>query len=130
MYLMTLLTYVLSAIMLKQYLQLNICGESVKLTKDQKKYLSKVANLGCIICTRLGFAGTPAEIHHVRGLGLGMGVRSSHYDTLPLCSEHHRGNTGYHGMGRKAFERQYEVTETQLLEQVKEMLNDEEIESS
>jgi hypothetical protein len=33
-------------------------------------------------------------------------------------------------MGRKAFERQYEVTETQLLEQVKEMLNDEEIESS
>jgi hypothetical protein len=130
MYLMTLLTYVLSAIMLKQYLQLNICGESVKLTKDQKKYLSKVANLGCIICTRLGFAGTPAEIHHVRGLGLGMGVRSSHYDTLPLCPEHHRGNTGYHGMGRKAFERQYDVTETQLLEQVKEMLNDEEIESS
>jgi len=127
---MTLLMYVLSAIMQRQYRQLNICGENVKLTKDQKKYLSKVANLGCIICTRLGFAGTPAEIHHVRGLGLGMGVRSSHYDTLPLCPEHHRGNTGYHGMGRKAFERQYEVTETQLLEQVKEMLNDEEIESS
>jgi hypothetical protein len=33
-------------------------------------------------------------------------------------------------MGRKAFERQYEVTEQQLLEQVKEMLDDEEIESS
>jgi hypothetical protein len=117
--------------MQRQYRQLNICGENVKLTKDQKKYLSKVANLGCIICTRLGFAGTPAEIHHVRGLGLGMGVRSSHYDTLPLCPVHHRGSTtGYHGLGRKAFERQYEVTETQLLEQVKEMLNDEEIESS
>jgi hypothetical protein len=33
-------------------------------------------------------------------------------------------------MGRKAFERKYEITEQQLLEQVKEMLNDEEIESS
>jgi hypothetical protein len=116
--------------MQRQYLQLNICGESVKLTKAEKKYLSKVANLGCIICYRLGYAGTPSEIHHVRGLGLGMGVRSSHYDTLPLCPEHHRGNTGYHGMGRKAFERQYEVTEQQLLEQVKEMLNDEENQSS
>jgi 5-methylcytosine-specific restriction endonuclease McrA len=130
MYLMMLLTYVLSAIMLKQYHQLNICGESVKLTKDQKKYLSKVANLGCIICTRLGYAGTPSEIHHIRGLGLGMGVRNSHDNVIPLCPSHHRGNDGYHGMGRKAFERKYEVTETQLLEQVKEMLNDEEIESS
>ena len=122
---------VLRAIMQRQYLQLNICGESVKLTKDQKKYLAKVANLGCIICYRIGYAGTPSEIHHVRGLGLGMGVRSSHYDTLPLCPEHHRGSkAGYHGLGRKAFERQYEVTEQQLLEQVKEMLNDEENQSS
>jgi len=122
-----LLTYVLNAIMQRQYHQLNRYGESVKLTKDQKKYLSKVADLGCIICYRLGYAGTPSEIHHVRGLGLGMGVRSSHYDTLPLCPEHHRGNTGYHGMGRKAFERQYKVTEHELLKQVKEMLDDEEV---
>jgi hypothetical protein len=33
-------------------------------------------------------------------------------------------------MGRKAFERKYETTEQDLLIQVKEMLNDEEIESS
>ena len=100
------------------------------MTKDEKKYLSKVADIGCIICYRLGYIGTPAEIHHVRGMGLGMGVRSSHYDTLPLCPEHHRGKSGYHGMGRKAFERQYDVTETQLLVQVKELLNDEENEGS
>lgn len=92
--------------------------------KREKEFLSKVADIGCIICYRLGYAGTPSEIHHVRGLGLGMGVRSSHYDTLPLCPEHHRGNTGYHGMGRKAFERQYGTTEQQLLEQVKEMLDE------
>jgi len=116
--------YVQSAIILRLSAKFNRYGESVKLTKDEKKYLSKVADLGCIICYRLGFAGTPAEIHHVRGLGLGMGVRSSHYDTLPLCPEHHRGNTGYHGMGRKAFERQYETTERVLLNHVWELLNE------
>lgn len=94
------------------------------MTKDEKRYLSKVADIGCIICFRQGNAGTWAEIHHVRGLGLGMGVRNTHYNTVPLCVFHHRGNEGYHGMGRKAFERKYEVTEKQLLEQVKEMLNE------
>ncbi len=95
------------------------------MTKDEKKYLSKIADLGCIICRRLSYMGTPAEIHHVRGMGLGMAVRSSHYATIPLCPEHHRGNAGYHGMGRKAFERRYEVTERELLEQTQELLNEE-----
>lgn len=94
------------------------------MTKDEKKYLSKVADLGCIICYRLGYIGTPAEIHHVRGMGLGMAVRSSNYATIPLCPTHHRGNDGYHGMGRKAFERRYEVTESELLEQVKGLINE------
>ena len=94
------------------------------MTKDEKKYLSKVAELGCIICYRLGYIGTPAEIHHVRGMGLGMAVRSSHYATIPLCPTHHRGNVGYHGLGRKAFERRYEITEQELLAQVKELLDE------
>jgi hypothetical protein len=94
------------------------------MTKDEKKYLAKVADLGCIICCRQDNAGTPAEIHHVRGIGLGMGVRSGHYDAIPLCPEHHRGNTGYHGMGRKAFERKYQITEIDLLIQVKGLLNE------
>lgn len=95
------------------------------MTKDERKYLSAVAELGCIICRRLGYMGTPAEIHHVRGMGLGMGVRSSHYQTIPLCPEHHRGNAGYHGMGRKAFERRYSVTEAELVDQVRSLLNEE-----
>jgi hypothetical protein len=69
--------------------------------------------------------GTPCEIHHVRGIGLGMGVRSSHYQTIGLCPPHHRGNIGYHGLGRKAFERRYDVTERELLEQTQELLNEE-----
>jgi hypothetical protein len=55
---------------------------------------------------------------------LGMGVRNSNYNVIGLCREHHRGNTGYHGMGRKAFERRYEVTELELAQQVQEILNE------
>ena len=91
----------------------------------EKKYLNKVAQLPCPICKLLGYSGDGGvEIHHVRGLGLGMGVRSGHYDTIPLCPSHHRGNDGYHGMGRKAFERKYQITEIDLLVQVKGLLNE------
>lgn len=95
------------------------------MTKDEKKYLSRIADLGCIICYRLGYMGTPCEIHHVRGIGLGIGVRSSHYQTIGLCPPHHRGDIGYHGLGRKAFERLYNVTERELLKQTQELLNEE-----
>jgi len=39
-----------------------------------------------------------------------------------LCPEHHRGNTGIHGLGRKAFERKYQITEEGLLQIVSERL--------
>lgn len=92
------------------------------MTKDEKKHLSRVAELGCVLCARLGYPGTPAEVHHIR-TQTGAGRRASHYDTLPLCPEHHRGNTGLHGLGRKAFERKYNLTELELLEEVKEKLH-------
>jgi hypothetical protein len=94
------------------------------MTKDEKRYLSKVADIGCIICYNAGYPQSPCEIHHCRGIGLGLGVRNNHYNVIGLCPSHHRGNEGYHGMGRKAFERKYNITEQQLLEQVKEMLNE------
>jgi hypothetical protein len=56
---------------------------------------------------------------------LGMGVRNSNYAVLPLCPPHHRGNIGYHGLGRKAFERRYEVTELELAQQVESILSPE-----
>lgn len=90
--------------------------------KAEKQYLARVADLGCIVCDRLGYPGTPAEIHHIR-THTGAGRRASHFDTLPLCPEHHRGNTGLHGLGRKAFERRYSITELELLEAVKQKLN-------
>ena len=35
---------------------------------------------------------------------------------IGLCPEHHRGNTGVHGLGRKSFAVKYGVTEEDLLE--------------
>lgn len=87
----------------------------------EKRHLSRVAGLGCIIC------GGPAEIHHIRH-GQGMGQRSSDFDAIGLCPPHHR--TGGHGvalhMGQEAFERNF-GTEVELLAQVRAELGISEI---
>ena len=76
-------------------------------TKQQKEHYDKLARLGCILCIRLGYGeGTPAEIHHIRRAG-----KKSNAPVVPLCPEHHRGNTGIHGLGRKRFEREYHYDE-------------------
>ena len=91
------------------------------MTKDEKHHLSLVAELGCAVCRRLGYPGTPAEIHHLRA-GQGWG-RSSHYHTIGLCPEHHRGKTGVHGLGTKGFPKHYGFTEQDLLEDVRCLLS-------
>lgn len=93
-------------------------------TLAEKKHLGRVAELGCAVCRRMGYPGTPAEIHHLRA-GTGAGRRSSHMDVLPLCVEHHRGKTGIHGMGTKAFVRHYGITEQELVDEVYQLLGEE-----
>jgi hypothetical protein len=88
---------------------------------NSKTHLNRVAGLGCIICSRLGYPDSPAEIHHIRA-GTGMGRRASDYDTLPLCPEHHRGKTGVHGLGTKGFVKHWGVSEHELLADVKMLL--------
>ncbi len=83
--------------------------------------MGRVAASGCILCRRLGYGDTAPEIHHIR-TRTGAGKRASHFDVIGLCPEHHRGQTGLHGMGRKAFERHYGVTELELLAETKDML--------
>lgn len=83
------------------------------MNKAEKQHLSKVAELGCIICQM------PAEIHHIR-TGMGIGQRNSHFNVIPLCPHHHRTG-GYpfaiHA-GQKGFEEMF-GTELELLERVK-----------
>ena len=81
-------------------------------TKAEKKHYEKLAGLGCILCIRLGYGeGTPAEIHHIR-----KGGKRSNAPVIPLCPEHHRGNTGIHHLGAKGFFKTYNVSEDDLLE--------------
>lgn len=72
-----------------------------------------------MLCRNLGHKDTPAEIHHIRR----MGGKRDNAPVIPLCPEHHRGNTGVHGMGRKAFARHYGLTEEDLLAQVTQLLS-------
>jgi len=89
--------------------------------KVEKQHMNRVAEIGCILCKHLGLGETPCELHHPR-TGTGAGRRASHFDVIGLCPEHHRGNSGLHGMGRKAFEKYYGITELELLEKVTECL--------
>ena len=90
-------------------------------TAAERKHMSRVAELGCAVCRRMGYEGTPAELHHPRA-GTGGGRRASHFDVIPLCPEHHRGATGLHGLGTKGFPKRWGFTELDLLEDVRRLL--------
>lgn len=85
------------------------------MTKAAQNHKTRVAELGCILCSHiLGIHGTPAQLHHPRR-GAGMAQRASDFDVIPLCPEHHQGNTGVHGLGTKGFTKHWGVTEADLL---------------
>jgi hypothetical protein len=89
-------------------------------TKSEKEKYRKIAELGCSLCRHQGNEGTPAELHHIRRTG-----RRSDAPVIPLCPYHHRGsNTSIHGMGRRRFEAEYDVTEESLLAQTLELINE------
>ena len=90
-------------------------------TKAERKHMNRVAELGCAVCRRMGYAGTPAELHHLRRLAGGWG-RSDNMSVIPLCTEHHRGNTGLHGLGTKGFEKHYGYDEANLLSDTHKLL--------
>ena len=74
----------------------------------------------CCLCRRLGISDdSPSLFHHVRN-GM-LGKRGN--DGIPLCFEHHVGKTGIHGLGKRAFEAKYGVTEAELLEDTRRELN-------
>ena len=88
-------------------------------TKAEREHMSRVASLGCWVC------GQPAQVHHIRNKGkgfgnVGIGNRSSHYDTIPLCMSHHTGNFSIHNR-KKEFEAKY-GTEHEILQKVKERI--------
>ena len=82
--------------------------------------MSKVASLGCLVCQR------PANVHHIRPVGLGIGMRSGHYQTIPLCHDHHQGQFSIHNC-KEQFEAMYGTEEELLHRTLKEINNIEQV---
>lgn len=93
-------------------------------TKDEKAFMDRMVQLGCIVCYKLGYEA-PATIHHMEGKTR----PGAHYKVLPLCGNHHQipANNGMwvsrHGDGKKAFEKEY-GTELELYELCLELLGE------
>ena len=83
--------------------------------KVEREWMTKVASYGCIACEIDGLL-SPAEIHHIRK-HTGMGLRPSHFDTIPLCSGCHRTNKISVHLGKREFVKRY-GTEQEILEKV------------
>lgn len=88
-------------------------------SKAEKEHMGAVAALGCIACRKLGYEGTPAEIHHI-GNGT-MGKRNGNYNVIPLCPVHHRTGPDAVHMNKTAFEAQF-GNEHQLLKETIELV--------
>lgn len=93
---------------------------SKPMNKAERAYADRVAELGCLVCKRLGYGWTPALVHHQRA---GMGkMRAPHSEIIPLCEVHHtHPDHGIHGLGTKRFPVVYGFTEQELVAETKEL---------
>ena len=55
-------------------------------TAKEKRHMSRVSDLGCIVCLRNGVGYNPCEIHHINGKT----KPDAHFQVIGLCFEHHR----------------------------------------
>ena len=86
-----------------------------KPNKLERERLATIGNMPCYACFIDG-RETNAEVHHIRSQ-TGLGLRPSHFATIPLCGFHHRyGKVSVH-LGKKEFEKRY-GTELEILEKV------------
>lgn len=84
------------------------------MTKAERQHQTRLRDMGCAICARIGNPGTPASIHHVRKHG---GRRDlQEMNVIPLCPTHH---TELHA-NRRNYEALYGIGEQELALQLQE----------
>ena len=91
--------------------------------KTDTSTLSKIAELGCCVCRKIGYPGTPAELH-IFSIKQSMSSTKRVQVVLPVCPPHHRGETGIHGLGKRKFEKSYGFTISELLEDTNNLLKE------
>jgi hypothetical protein len=67
------------------------------------RWRNKLSELGCVVGYRHSGCSGDINLHHIAE---GSGLRDE-WALVPLCREHHTGETGLHGMGSKSFIRLY-----------------------
>lgn len=87
-------------------------------TKEHKAYMGKVAKLPCCLNENWGHeCGGRVTVAHKDGAG--MSLKSSDYDTMPICEAHHLfGPNSITYLGAKAWQRRY-GPQTHWIEQVR-----------
>ena len=93
-------------------------------TKKEREWMDKIVQIGCIVCREHLHCYSPAEVHHIDGKT----KPEAHFNTLPLCYNHHRegaNNDAYVSRHpfRKEFEKRY-GKQSDLLKRVQEIIND------
>lgn len=66
-------------------------------TKAGKMHMKRVSSLFCCVC----HSPPPNDAHHIKN-NTGMALKSSDFETIPLCSKCHYDF--HHGIGKKAWE--------------------------
>ena len=89
--------------------------------KQISKHYSKVADLGCIICKKMGFADSPAAIHHIKDQFM-LGKKADYLNVIPLCPLHHRISEHAYHYSPKNFSEKW-GSQAELLEETNQLLN-------
>lgn len=95
-----------------------------KPSKAEQEWLSKICDLGCIVCLMEGHGYSPAMPHHL----IGKTAIGAHFETIPLCHAHHQG--GYDNeecVSRHPYKARFEArygTESELLQETIRRLNE------
>jgi hypothetical protein len=80
-------------------------------------YLDRVGGLPCVVCwKKLGHKTYGVELHHPN-------VPRKPWVVVPLCREHHQGETGVHGKRRRGFEMLWNVDDYELIAWTNEALD-------
>jgi len=82
-----------------------------------KQYMGLVADQGCYICRQF------AEIHH-NTENRAYSKKSSDFDIIPLCLNHHRGQDGIHHIGVRKWE-SINGDQDKIVEEVKKRAEEE-----
>ena len=97
-------------------------------TKEEKVFIDRICQIGCIVCRNNGYHTPFVTPHHINGRT----KPGAHKEVIPLCSMHHQVGSAdkhwvsRHADGKAAFEKAY-GKEEDLLKQCLEIMGEDQI---